>query len=86
MVENNNMTNDEWKDFFRQSIAEALASANGRKKEYVIPKSRACELLHKDPSTLYRWEKSGYLVPVARRGRSIFYSSQDLERLGVIPE
>lgn len=78
------MTNEEWHEFITKCIADALAAVKGGKKDFLIPKSRACELLQKDPSTLYRWEKSGYLVPVVRRGRTILYSSTDLERLGVI--
>ncbi len=81
---NTMMTSDEWTNFFRQSIADALMSLKSEKKDFLVSRSRACELLEKDPSTLYRWEKSGYLVPALRRGRTILYSSRDLENLGVV--
>lgn len=84
MDSNTMMTSDEWTNFFRKSIADALMSLKSEKKDFLVSRARACELLEKDPSTLYRWEKSGYLVPVVRRGRTILYSSKDLERLGVI--
>lgn len=78
------MTNDDWKEFLTKIIADAVATRHTEKREFMIPRSRACELLEKDPSTLYRWEKSGYLVPAVRRGRTILYSSRDLENLGVV--
>lgn len=85
-MEDNKMTNDDWKQFIERAIANAFAMQLSVKREFMIPKARACELLAKDPSTLYRWEKSGYLVPAVRRGRSVWYSSRDLERLGVVIE
>lgn len=78
------MTNEDWKEFIKKSINDALDARLLEKRDVLIPRKRTAELLDKDVSTLYRWEKSGYLRPVARRGRSVLYSSRDLERMGVI--
>ena len=78
------MNNDDWKEFIKKSINDALDARLPGKREILIPRVKAAELLEKDVSTLYRWEKSGYLVPALRRGRTILYSSRDLENLGVV--
>ncbi len=78
------MTNEDWKEFIKKSINDALDARLLEKREVLIPRAKAAKLLEKDVSTLYRWERSGYLQPVARRGRSVWYSSRDLEALGVI--
>ena len=82
-MEKDQMMTNEWKNFFKKIIADSIAELRSEKKEFMVSKARACELLGRDPSTLYRWERSGYLVPVVRRGRTIMYSAKDLERLGV---
>lgn len=81
------MTPDEWRAAIFTAVNDALdarARNSAAKVEHLIPRKRTAKLLGKDVSTLYRWERSGYLVPAVRRGRSILYSSKDLERLGVI--
>ncbi len=78
------MTKEDWQTFIAKSINDALDARMLEKRDVLIPRKRAAELLDKDVSTLYRWEKSGYLRPVARRGRSVLYSSRDLARMGVI--
>lgn len=80
------MTDEDWKNFILKSINDALDARMPEKREVLIPRTRAAKLLEKDVSTLYRWEQSGYLRPVVRRGRSVLYSSLDLARLGVIFE
>lgn len=37
-----------------------------------------CAYLKKDRSTLYRWEKSGLLVPFRPAPRTIYYTKQQL--------
>lgn len=76
-------------DQLNSAISEAINSAldaRATKKDVLISRVRAAKLLDKNVSTLYRWEKSQYLVPAVRRGRSVLYSSRDLERLGVVFE
>ena len=75
------MTKEELKDFIVKSINDALDARLFEKREVLIPRDRTAELLDKDVSTLYRWEKTGYLLPAARRGRSVWYSSMDLRRM-----
>lgn len=55
-----------------------------KKKNVLVPRLEALRLLDKSESTLWRWEKASYLVPALRKGSSVFYWSEDLERLGVV--
>ena len=79
------MTRDELKDLIKQTINEALDAREKAKHEVLIPRTTAAKLLHKDVSTLNRWEKNSYLIPV-RLGKSVMYRSGDLARLGVVIE
>lgn len=74
------LTEDELLGIICKAVNMALDSR--KKKEKLIPRKRAAKLLNKDVSTLYRWEQNGLLIPV-RQGRSVMYSTLDLERLGV---
>lgn len=76
------MTIDELKELITKTINEALDSRERAKHDALVPRATAAKLLHKDVSTLNRWEKSSYLIPV-RQGRSVMYRSSDLARLGV---
>ena len=44
----------------------------------LIKRDQAAEICHVDLSTLYRWEKSGYLMPV-RIGRRVMYRVADIQ-------
>lgn len=37
-----------------------------------VTKAKACEMLGKNATTLWRWEKEGYLVPVKVGSRSMY--------------
>ena len=56
-----------------EKIAEQKAEA------YVSPK-RAAEIFDVDPSTLYRWRKKGYLIPVDVGGKRR-YRMSDVNRI-----
>ena len=83
-MEKDNMTNEDWKNFIEKCINDALDARLCKKNEVLIPRARAAKLLAKDVSTLYRWERAGLLRPAVRSGRSIWYKSGDLEKLGAI--
>jgi len=49
--------------------------------DFLVAKEEArARLGRPDPSTLWRWEKAGYLIPV-RIGTRVFYRQSDLDRL-----
>lgn len=61
-----------------------IANTMGNKKEHEEEKyltvAETAELLHIDTSTLWRWRKSGYLVPV-KLGSKPFYRISDINKL-----
>ena len=72
-------------DLIRTVRAEAEAEAAHRTEVYedtLIRKEEARVRLlgGVDPSTLWRWEKRGYLTPV-RIGVKVFYRKGDIDRL-----
>lgn len=58
--------------------AELEASVAAEHSDFLIPRVDVSGILKVNPSTLNRWEKSGYLVPV-RRGVSVFYRNSDIQ-------
>lgn len=50
------------------------------KKERLVPKKEAMEILGKGDTTLYNWKQSGYLKPV-KIGRSVYYKWSDLDKI-----
>lgn len=76
---------------FREDLNAAISTAvcaamdayeKRQKKDVLVPRLVAMRLLKKSSATLWRWEKTSYLVPI-RQGSSVMYHSVDLERLGV---
>lgn len=61
-----------------RSISEQKG-VNDKTEEYLTVKETA-ELLHVDKSTLHRWAKSGYLLPVEVGGRRL-YKKSGIERM-----
>ena len=59
----------------REELESSIVAA---RTDYLIPRLEAATLLHVDQSTLNRWEKAGYLIPV-RRGVKVFYKHSDVE-------
>lgn len=50
------------------------------KKEKYFTRDEVCKQHHVDKSTLWRWAKSGYLVPV-KLGGKVFYKESDIIKL-----
>lgn len=62
---------------------EAERELERRREEYgdtLVPREDVLRMLKVDPSTLWRWEKAGYLSPV-RIGVKVMYRKGDLDRL-----
>lgn len=66
------------KEFALALIAEAAAKPVTEEKYLTIPE--VCDLLHVSSNTLWRWGKSGYLVP-NKVGRTPMYRLSDIDFL-----
>lgn len=64
-------------DHLIRSTKEELENAIlvKKKEKYVTP-DRARKQLHVDRSTLWRWAKSGYLIPVEVGGKRLYKQSE----------
>ena len=68
------------KTVFRNVLSEFLAEQQEKKEDQLVPRSAANDRLHVDDSTLWRWDKSGYLKAI-RIGRAVYYKESDIKRL-----
>lgn len=71
----------DFKDYLRQIIYEAMNEVvenNVKDKNVLLSRSAASSRLNVDLTTLWRWEKSGYLKPI-RLGRTVYYKLADIE-------
>ena len=68
----------------RRVRAEARAEAERERRQHgdvLVSRDEArAQLGGPDPSTMWRWEKAGYLNPV-RIGARVFYRRSDLDRI-----
>lgn len=67
----------------RKVRAEAEREQAQRREEYggtLVPREDVLRMLHVHPTTLWRWEKAGYLSPV-RIGVKVMYRQGELDRL-----
>lgn len=58
------------------------AEADKTKEEKRYKQKEAAAYLGKSIPTLWRWEKSGYLVPDGRAGETPYYLESTLKKLG----
>lgn len=71
------VTGGELEEAFRTILSELLAERAAESQEMKIPRRDVARRLGVDPSTLWRWNKSGYHKPV-RQGRKVFYRESDV--------
>ena len=64
----------------RKIFQEVLENREHKKEDKLFTKAEAAELLSVDRTTLWRWEKAKYLVPV-RIGSKAMYKQSDIEGL-----
>ena len=64
----------------RSILEEVVSTSNGEKDETLLTVRQAASLLGVDRSTLWRWEKEGYLKPI-RIGRKVRYPMYALNAL-----
>ncbi len=65
----------------KQAVEKALASYLAPSKQVLVSRKAAAIRLNVDVSTLWRWDKSGYLPVTVRRGKFVYYSEEALRRL-----
>jgi excisionase family DNA binding protein len=68
------------KEFALTILNEAKKNA-APKQEKVFTSSEAAKLLNVSTNTLWRWEKTGYLIPATRVGKSPRYTEAQLTKL-----
>jgi hypothetical protein len=59
---------------------ELEAEVIAKNSERYVPRLEACQVLQVDQSTLFRWAKRGYLVPMEVGGKRV-YKMSDLTRI-----
>jgi len=74
----NNIASDEEVSFKDNSISKKKLFPE--KNEEMVPKKDVVEGFRVTHTTLWKWEKKGYLTPV-RVGKKVYYKRADLERL-----
>lgn len=67
-------------DMIEQAKAQLLPVMVNATQESCIPKKEVLEMFGVCPTTLWNWERTGYLVPVKMK-RKIFYRRADVDRL-----
>lgn len=69
----------------RQLIEEAVSRAVARfmepKNPKLISREEAAQRLKVDISTLWRWDKVGYLPVASRIGKHVYYSEEAIQRI-----
>ena len=58
-------------------LSRFFAAQAEENKDAKISRKAASERLHKDLSTLYRWERAGMLHPI-KIGRSVYYKESEI--------
>jgi excisionase family DNA binding protein len=74
------MSSSDLESVVRGILEEVVAASNDRKDETLLSVSQAAALLNVNRSTLWSWEKKGYLKPV-RIGRKVLYPMYALEAI-----
>lgn len=64
------------REFAQYMINEVSKNKNSSKEEEYLSSKKVCELIEIDPSTLWHWEKKGYLVPVRVGGLKRYRKSE----------
>jgi len=68
------------KEFALALIAETTAAKPVEAEEKYLTTDEVCDILRVSPNTLWRWGKSGYLVP-NKVGRTPMYRQSDINNL-----
>ena len=64
----------------RTVVSELLTQREEERADRRITRAAARSRLHVDDTTLWRWDKSGYL-PAIRIGRAVYYRESDIKKI-----
>lgn len=64
----------------REAKEEWETVITAKKTETYVSPAKASEQLHVDKSTLWRWAKSGYIVPIETGGKRL-YKQSDIDKI-----
>lgn len=67
------------REFVSELVVEAAAKPVESEEKYLTT-DEVCDILHVSSNTLWRWGKSGYLVP-NKVGRTPMYRKSDIDNL-----
>ncbi len=74
------VSHDELEEVIRTVVGEILTKKEEESVDARITKAAARERLKVDDTTLWRWDKCGYLKAL-HIGRSVYYREADIKRL-----
>ena len=74
------VSSEDLESVVRGILEELISASNDEKDESLLTVQQAASLLGIDRSTLWRWEKEGYLKPI-RIGRKVRYPMYALNAL-----
>lgn len=75
-----NVKSGELYDMIHNAVEDALKKQNERSAATLLTREATAKRLGVDVSTLWRWDRAGYLRPV-RIGRAVYYKLLDIEAL-----
>ena len=76
------MENEErMRKMIEEAVAKAIAPFLEPRKPVLLSREAVCNRLGKDKSTLYRWDKTGYLPVTTRIGGECYYDEEAVRRL-----
>ena len=72
------MTSIQFEEMLQKAVETAMSKQKGNTSNVLLKRESTAARLGVDLSTLWRWDRSGYLKPV-RIGRSVYYRLSDIE-------
>lgn len=72
------MTSIQFEEMLQKAVETAMSKQKESTSNVLLKREHTAARLGVDLSTLWRWDRSGYLKPV-RIGRSVYYRLSDIE-------
>ena len=72
------MTSIQFEEMLQKAVETAISKQKENTSNVLLKRESTAARLGVDLSTLWRWDRSGYLKPV-RIGRSVYYRLSDIE-------
>lgn len=72
------MTSIQFEEMLQKAVEIAISKQKENTSNVLLKRESTAARLGVDLSTLWRWDRSGYLKPV-RIGRSVYYRLSDIE-------